>query len=120
MLADPHGYGRIVRDAHGAGACASSSSKDASADERAIREVNTGMLLMPAAHLRRLARPRSSNDNAQGEYYLTDIIAMAVRRRRAGGRPCRGRRRPRVMGVNDRAQLAALEREYQRAAGRAR
>ncbi len=75
-LADASGYGRVLRSA-GAGVRAIVEEKDATPAERAIREVYTGIMAVPTAHLRRwLAALR--NDNAQGEFYLTDIVAMAV------------------------------------------
>jgi bifunctional UDP-N-acetylglucosamine pyrophosphorylase/glucosamine-1-phosphate N-acetyltransferase len=109
-LDDPQGYGRIVRD--GAGRVLRIvEQKDASADERAIREVNTGILAAPAARLRAWLA-RLSNDNAQGEYYLTDIIAMAV----ADGVSIQAvspDSATETLGVNDKQQLAGLERAYQ-------
>ena len=75
-LADPKGYGRIVRDLNGQ-VSSIVEEKDASAEIRAIREVNTGILCAPAALLRGWLA-RLQNNNAQGEYYLTDVIAMAV------------------------------------------
>jgi bifunctional UDP-N-acetylglucosamine pyrophosphorylase/glucosamine-1-phosphate N-acetyltransferase len=86
-LGDPTGYGRIVRDRRGQ-VLRIVEQKDASARELGIREGNTGVLCAPAGLLRRwLGRLR--NANAQGEYYLTDVIAMARhdRCRRAAGRP---------------------------------
>jgi bifunctional UDP-N-acetylglucosamine pyrophosphorylase/glucosamine-1-phosphate N-acetyltransferase len=109
-LADPAGYGRIVRDALGRVA-AIIEHKDASEAERAIREVNTGIMAMPTARLKGWLG-RLGNANVQREYYLTDIVAMAaadgveVRTSSAAGES-------EVAGVNDRAQLAALERVYQ-------
>ncbi|WPO99960.1 bifunctional UDP-N-acetylglucosamine diphosphorylase/glucosamine-1-phosphate N-acetyltransferase GlmU [Pseudomonas sp. HR96] len=109
-LADPSGYGRIVRDAAGKVA-AIVEHKDASAEQRAICEGNTGILAVPGNRLAEWLG-RLSNHNAQGEYYLTDVIAMAV----ADGLvvdtetaldPLE------VQGANDRAQLAELERHYQ-------
>ncbi|HSH49574.1 MAG TPA: bifunctional UDP-N-acetylglucosamine diphosphorylase/glucosamine-1-phosphate N-acetyltransferase GlmU [Halomonas sp.] len=110
-LDDPGGYGRIVRDATG-NVVAIVEHKDASDAQRAIRECNTGIMAMTATQLRRWL-PQLSADNAQGEYYLTDIIAMAA----ADGvkvvtaQPARP---VEVEGVNDRAQMARLERAYQR------
>ena len=86
--------------------------KDASAEQLAINEVNTGILAVSACHLKTWL-PKLSSSNAQGEYYLTDIISMAVQ---AGmtvnvaqpGNPFE------VQGVNNRLQLAELERWYQR------
>jgi bifunctional UDP-N-acetylglucosamine pyrophosphorylase/glucosamine-1-phosphate N-acetyltransferase len=110
-LADPAGYGRIVR---GAGGRVERivEHKDASAEELAIQEVNTGILCLPAAKLAGWLA-RLSNDNAQGEYYLTDVIGMAAAE---GERilPCHPASEWEVMGVNSRAQLAELERRHQR------
>jgi len=75
-LADATGYGRIVRDAAGK-VRRIVEEKDASAAEKAIREINTGIMVMPTARLADwLGALR--NDNSQGEYYLTDIVALAV------------------------------------------
>ncbi|HUL57423.1 MAG TPA: NTP transferase domain-containing protein, partial [Usitatibacter sp.] len=73
---DPKGYGRIVRDAGGR-VVRITEEKDATAEVRAIREVNTGILAAPRAKLQAWLG-RLGNDNAQGEYYLTDIVALAV------------------------------------------
>ncbi len=109
-LVNPMGYGRIVRDAAGRVARIV-EQKDASADELAITEVNTGILLVPPGRLPGWLA-RLSNDNAQGEYYLTDIVAMAVA---DGVRvvPCHPSAEWEVLGVNSRAQLAELERRHQ-------
>ncbi|HXH04665.1 MAG TPA: bifunctional UDP-N-acetylglucosamine diphosphorylase/glucosamine-1-phosphate N-acetyltransferase GlmU [Candidatus Competibacteraceae bacterium] len=110
VLDDPSGYGRIVRD--GAGRVLRIvEEKDASAEERAIREINTGILAAPAARLRDWVE-RLDNRNAQGEYYLTDIIALAVAEGVTVQAVVAGDAAE-VAGVNDRAQLAALERAYQ-------
>ncbi len=105
-LDDPTGYGRIVRDADGKVA-AIVEHKDASEAQRAITEGNTGILAVPA---NRLAdwMSRLSNNNAQGEYYLTDVIGLAVRDgvRINSARP---RRSFEVEGVNSKTQLARLE-----------
>lgn len=109
-LADPSGYGRIVRD--GAAVRAIVEHKDASAAQRAIREVYTGMLAAPTAWLKR-AVMALKNDNAQQEYYLTDIVAMAV----SDGVPVvatPARSETEVLGVNSPMQLAELERRFQR------
>ncbi|MCU1735582.1 MULTISPECIES: bifunctional UDP-N-acetylglucosamine diphosphorylase/glucosamine-1-phosphate N-acetyltransferase GlmU [unclassified Pseudomonas] len=109
-LQDPTGYGRIVRDAEGKVA-AIVEHKDASEAQKAIREGNTGILAVPGARLTEWLG-RLSNDNAQGEYYLTDVIAMAV----ADGLVV-ATEQPldpmEVQGANDRRQLAELERHYQ-------
>ena len=76
VLDDPSGYGRILRAADGA-VLGIKEHKDASEAERQIREGYTGMMAAPTAHLRRWLAALK-NDNAQGEYYLTDIVAMAV------------------------------------------
>ena len=109
-LANPAGYGRIVRNAQG-GVERIVEHKDASADELAIHEVNTGIMAMPVAKLSQWLA-RLSNDNAQGEYYLTDIIAMAAAERVAI-LPCHPAAVWEVLGVNSRAQLAELERTHQ-------
>ena len=110
-LADPTGYGRIVRD--GAGNVQRIvEEKDASAAEKAIREINTGIMAIPTAHLVDWLG-RLKNDNAQGEYYLTDIVALAV----AEGVPVRTAQPDaewEVLGVNSKVQLAELERVHQR------
>jgi bifunctional UDP-N-acetylglucosamine pyrophosphorylase/glucosamine-1-phosphate N-acetyltransferase len=119
-LADPHGYGRVLRgDAAGRDAVeggrihAVVEDKDATPVERAIREVYTGMMAVPTVQLGRWLG-RLKNDNAQGEYYLTDIVAMAV----ADGVPVVAAHpadEAEVLGVNSAAQLAELERRWQRA-----
>ncbi len=109
-LADPTGYGRIIRDA-GNQVRRIVEHKDASAEQLAINEVNTGILCLPAAKLAGWLA-RLDNDNAQGEYYLTDVIAMAAAE---GERilPCHPASDWEVMGVNSRSQLAELERHQQ-------
>lgn len=109
-LPDPGGYGRIKRDAEGR-AVAIVEHKDASEAERAIHECNTGILATTAEQLRRWL-PQLSADNAQGEYYLTDVIAMAAAEgiAIATAQPAMP---VEVEGVNDRLQLARLERAYQ-------
>lgn len=109
-LDDPTGYGRIIRGADGE-VRAIVEQKDASAEQRAIREGNTGILCVPRVRLEGWLG-RLSNSNAQGEYYLTDVIAMAVGDglRVATARPAAAME---VQGANDRIQLAELERYYQ-------
>lgn len=109
-LDDPSGYGRIVRDAAG-GVQRIVEQKDASPAEQAIREGNSGLLACSARLLQQwLAQLR--NDNAQGEYYLTDIIGMAVEQGVAvAAIPVA--EADEVAGVNDRYQLALLERALQ-------
>ncbi|MBN9421057.1 MAG: UDP-N-acetylglucosamine diphosphorylase/glucosamine-1-phosphate N-acetyltransferase [Candidatus Accumulibacter sp. 66-26] len=110
-LADPTGYGRIVRNAAGQ-VVRIVEQKDASAEEKAVREVNTGIMALPTARLGEWLA-RLSNDNAQQEYYLTDIVGMAV----AAGLPVRTAHPAgewEVLGVNSKVQLAELERIAQR------
>jgi bifunctional UDP-N-acetylglucosamine pyrophosphorylase/glucosamine-1-phosphate N-acetyltransferase len=105
-LEDPAGYGRIVRDARG-GVKSIVEQKDATAAHLRIRECNTGVLAVAAPQLKRWLQ-RLRNNNAQGEYYLTDIVAMAVKDKVAV-RPLVAASATEVMGVNDKLQLAALE-----------
>ncbi|MBS3668339.1 bifunctional UDP-N-acetylglucosamine diphosphorylase/glucosamine-1-phosphate N-acetyltransferase GlmU [Vreelandella boliviensis] len=110
-LADPTGYGRIVRDDAG-DAVAIVEQKDASSAELAITECNTGIMAMTSAQLKRWL-PQLSDNNAQGEYYLTDVIALAAAE---GIKVCTAQPASavEVEGVNNRAQMARLERVYQR------
>jgi len=110
-LDDPAGYGRIVRDDAG-NVCRIVEHKDASAEELAIREINTGIMAINSADLHRWI-PALDNSNAQGEYYLTDCVAAAVA---DGVRivSVLAGSETEVTGVNNRQQLAALERCYQR------
>lgn len=110
-LADATGYGRIVRDAGGA-VRGIVEHKDATPAQREIREIYTGMMAAPTAWLKR-ALSRLANDNAQGEYYLTDIVAMAVADGVAvvAAQPSG---ETEVLGVNSPTQLADLERRFQR------
>jgi bifunctional UDP-N-acetylglucosamine pyrophosphorylase / glucosamine-1-phosphate N-acetyltransferase len=110
-LPDPSGYGRILRDAQGK-INRIVEHKDATPEELGVTEVNTGILCLPARHL--LAwLPKLQNNNAQGEYYLTDLIALAVAEKVdiVAVQPTDAQE---VAGVNTRAQLAELERYYQR------
>jgi bifunctional UDP-N-acetylglucosamine pyrophosphorylase/glucosamine-1-phosphate N-acetyltransferase len=115
-LAQPHGYGRVVRNGageRGASIAAIVEEKDASAEVRAIREVYTGVMAAPTGALRRWLAALT-NDNAAGEYYLTDVVRMAV----AEGVEVVGvaaESETEVLGVNSPAQLADLERRHQRA-----
>ncbi|BAP42437.1 UDP-N-acetylglucosamine pyrophosphorylase [Pseudomonas sp. StFLB209] len=114
-LDDPTGYGRIVRNEQGQ-VSAIVEHKDASEAQKAIKEGNTGILAVPG---KRLADwlGRLSNNNAQGEYYLTDVIAMAVNDGLvvATEQPVDPME---VQGANDRKQLSELERHYQLRAAR--
>ena len=110
ILSDPTGYGRIIRNEQGE-VCAIVEHKDASQTQRAIAEVNTGIIAAPTAALKRWLSALTNN-NAQGEYYLTDVIAMAV----AQGLPvavAHPQAAFETMGVNSRAQQAQLERLWQ-------
>lgn len=110
-LDDPTGYGRIVRNGNQQ-VTSIVEQKDASEAELAIQEVNTGILAVSAKHLKSWL-PTLSNANAQGEYYLTDIIAMAVDHGLSISVAQPGDAFE-VQGVNNRLQLAELERWYQR------
>jgi bifunctional UDP-N-acetylglucosamine pyrophosphorylase/glucosamine-1-phosphate N-acetyltransferase len=110
-LADPTGYGRIVRDAAGA-VTAIVEHKDASEAQRTIREVYTGMMAAPTALLKRWVMALK-DDNAQREYYLTDIVGMAVAEGVAVVAAAASGETE-VLGVNSPAQLADLERRLQR------
>lgn len=108
-MVDPSGYGRIVRSDNGVERIV--EQKDASDDELALTEINTGVILCPADKLKNWLS-RLGNDNAQGEYYLTDVIAMAV----ADGVKVHGIKADsavEVMGINDKKQLAEAERALQ-------
>jgi len=108
-LDDPTGYGRILRE--GDAVIGIVEEKDATGAQKCITEINTGVMVCDAARLRQWLG-RLSNDNAQGEYYLTDIIAMAV----ADGVAVHGMKASKqveVMGINDKKQLAHAERSLQ-------
>lgn len=110
-LDNPTGYGRIVREAGKVSRIV--EQKDASAEELLIKEVNTGILCVPNALLHKWL-PELRNANSQGEYYLTDLIGMAT----ADGvtvTAVHPNTPWEVEGVNDKLQLAALERVWQRA-----
>jgi bifunctional UDP-N-acetylglucosamine pyrophosphorylase/glucosamine-1-phosphate N-acetyltransferase len=107
--ADPFGLGRIVRN--GGDIVRIVEEKDASAAERAIREINSGIMVIPTRHLKKWLAALSNN-NAQGEYYLTDIVAQAV----TDGVPvvsAQPSAQWEVAGVNSKVQLAELERRHQ-------
>jgi bifunctional UDP-N-acetylglucosamine pyrophosphorylase / glucosamine-1-phosphate N-acetyltransferase len=111
VLDDPTGYGRIVRDTAG-NVVRIVEQKDANRKELAIREVNTGLMALSARHLRRwLGALR--NDNAQGEYYLTDVVVAAVKE----GLKVNAVIAPtvsEVLGINDKIQLAEVEAAHRR------
>ncbi len=109
-MSNPSGYGRIVRDVSG-NVARIVEHKDASESERTIDEINTGIMAIAAASLKRWI-PRLGNANAQGEYYLTDCVEMAV----AEGVTVKGvliSDEDEAMGVNNRRQLAEVERIHQ-------
>jgi bifunctional UDP-N-acetylglucosamine pyrophosphorylase/glucosamine-1-phosphate N-acetyltransferase len=108
---DPTGYGRIVRDGQGR-VERIVEQKDASAEQRRIRECNTGVLAAPTKQLRRWLEGLKT-DNSQREYYLTDVIAMAVRDGVTVG-PLGCANAIEALGVNDKVQLAMLESECRR------
>lgn len=110
-LDDPSGYGRIVRN-NANEIQAIVEQKDANPEQLEINEVNTGILAVSAKYLNEWL-PKLSSNNAQGEYYLTDIIAMAVSQGVAVS-AIHPQDEHEVQGVNDRLQLAELERVYQR------
>ena len=109
-LADPSGYGRIVRENKKVVSIV--EHKDASDEIKKIQEVNTGILAVRAAYLNECLN-KIDNNNVQGEYYLTDIIAMAVSDVNEIF-TTQAINSYEVEGVNDRKQLARLERIYQR------
>lgn len=110
LLGDPTGYGRIIRDQAGA-VQAIVEQKDASAEQLQIREGNTGIMLLPGKRINSWLTGLSNN-NAQGEYYLTDVVELAVSQAvpvtvvQAGDEL-------EVMGANNRQQLSVLERAWQ-------
>jgi bifunctional UDP-N-acetylglucosamine pyrophosphorylase/glucosamine-1-phosphate N-acetyltransferase len=111
MLEDPTGYGRIVRDGAG-NVVRIAEHKDANAKERAIREANTGLMCVPASRLRGwLGALR--NDNAQREYYLTDVVVMAVKAGLKVDAVVAGDASE-LLGVNDKLQLSEVESVYRK------
>jgi len=109
-LDNPSGYGRIVRDADGS-VQEIVEEKDATPAQKAIQEINTGIMVLPTNSLKKWLKALRAS-NAQGEHYLTDVIAMAVK----DGVPIRTTQADdefETIGVNSRDQLAALERVHQ-------
>jgi bifunctional UDP-N-acetylglucosamine pyrophosphorylase/glucosamine-1-phosphate N-acetyltransferase len=106
FLSDPTGYGRVLRDSRGQ-VRRIVEQKDASKADLKVRECNSGIMAIPGRLLRRWLG-KLKNDNAQGEYYLTDVIAMAVKDKVAI-KPYIAPSAEEVMGVNDKVQLAEVE-----------
>lgn len=108
---DPKGYGRILRDdaGHITGIV---EEKDSDDEQRAIKEINTGIMCSSAKNLKKWLAQIKPN-NAQGEYYLTDIVALAVSENKIIT-SVNAAHKEEVLGVNDRVQLSNLERQYQR------
>lgn len=109
-LDDPTGYGRIVRNAQG-DVIKIVEQKDASEEEKKITEINTGMLALNSTQLKSWLK-KLENKNAQGEYYLTDIIGMAANEG-VSINTVHPSSLKEIEGVNNKNQLAQLEREYQ-------
>lgn len=110
-LDDPTGYGRILRDESGQ-VTAIVEQKDASREQLKVTEVNTGVLALKTEQLKQWL-PQINNDNAQGEYYLTDLIALA-RNNGVSIKTKQPQSVEEVEGVNNRTQLSTLERFYQK------
>jgi bifunctional UDP-N-acetylglucosamine pyrophosphorylase/glucosamine-1-phosphate N-acetyltransferase len=110
-LDNPKGYGRIVRDAHGRVQCIV-EEKDATPEQRQIREINTGILLAPTKQLKNWLS-KLENKNSQAEYYLTDIVGMAVEQDVAVN-TVHPTHHWEVEGINSKSQLATLERIWQK------
>lgn len=110
-LEDPTGYGRILRDAAGA-VIGIVEHKEASPAQQAIREINTGIMIFAAEHLRGWLAALD-NDNAQGEYYLTDVVSMAVDAGQTVAAVLASDPNE-VLGINDKRQLAETERLHQK------
>ena len=109
-LENPTGYGRIVRNAQG-DVLSIVEEKDTTAEQREIQEVNTGILLAPTNELRGWLA-KLQNNNSQGEYYLTDIVSMAVQQGVAV-HTVQPAHEWEIHGINSKAQLAVLERTWQ-------
>ena len=112
---DPTGYGRIIREQGKIRRIV--EQKDGNAEELAVREINTGIMVLPTVSLKRWLAALT-NDNAQGEYYLTDVVAKAVAENIDIVSVQPGQFWE-TLGVNSKSQLAALERIYQRNAAAA-
>ena len=114
-LADPSGMGRIIRQGQQVSAIV--EHKDATAQQLAIKETNTGMMIMGGKDLKRWLSALNCN-NAQGEFYLTDVIEMAAKEGKSihASQPSSAIE---VEGINNRVQLASIERAYQAAQAKA-
>lgn len=112
IIDNPFGYGRILRDLETNEIVAIVEQKDATAEQQKIEEINTGIMLIPNQYLHRWL-PKLENQNSQHEYYLTDIIAMAVKDGLQVA-STQAKNFWEVMGVNNKHQLAELERIYQK------
>lgn len=112
ILPDATGYGRIVRETKSKAIAAIVEQKEANSEQLAIHEINTGIMLLPNQYLHEWL-PKLKNSNAQQEYYLTDVIGMAAKLdiEIASAQPVNAWE---VMGVNNKRQLAELERIYQK------
>lgn len=111
-LDKPFGYGRIIRNQATGAIQTIVEEKDASESQRAIREINTGMMVLPNGFLRGFL-PKLQNNNSQGEYYLTDMIGIAVAADIQVD-ACHPRQSWETLGVNSKVHLAELERIHQR------
>ena len=109
-LSNPTGYGRIVRDTDGS-VKAIIEEKDATPEQKRIQEINTGIMVLPTNSLKKWLKALRAS-NAQGEYYLTDVITMAVKDS-VPIRTSQADAEYEIVGVNSRDQLAALERVHQ-------
>ncbi len=109
-LPNPAGYGRIVRDAQG-DVLSIIEEKDATIEQREINEVNTGILLAPT-NLLRVWLAKLQNNNSQGEYYLTDVVSMAVQQGVAV-HTVQPAHEWEIHGINSKSQLMVLERTWQ-------
>ena len=118
MLDEPGAYGRVLRDATG-GVRAIVEAKDASAEERAVREINAGIYAFEVRAAAARCSARLQPQNAQGEYYLTDVVGLLRAAGPDGGARCRPAIPREALGVNTVAELAEAARLL-RAAARAR
>lgn len=119
VIDNPHGYGRILRDENGV-VTGIVEEKDATSEQRAVKEINTNVMVLNKSLLEELL-PKVSNNNAQQEYYLPDLVGLAAEKNEPQSRVevIVAPNDWEVQGVNDRVQLEALERLYQRNYARA-